>query len=154
MPSDILFGSSFTALCSVAFSAGTDHPKTYTIVENPTRPEFQMMLPEKSASSVSSVKEETSPDSPLMLRAVLTRIAASCCEYCGQKAPFIGEDNIPFLMLHHIDPRKGNELTNCVVLCPVCNARIVNLKDSEMNTILMRKAAHHQLSDLFAESSD
>lgn len=91
--------------------------------------------------------------SKIILRALLIKLTDSRCEGCGIEAPFVGDDNIPFLMLHQIDPIKGNDLTNYAVLCPVCNAKITNLKDSELNKTLSDKAASHRLSDLFVSKN-
>jgi uncharacterized protein with PIN domain len=54
-------------------------------------------------------------------------------------------------MLHYIDPSKGDDITNCAVVCPVCNARLANLKDEKIEDVLKGKASHHQLSDLFTD---
>ena len=149
--SDILFGCSFSSLCNAAFSNYEQPSFSYTNFDQ-IRPKVLVVNKNDKTLSEQQISHLISFSS-IILRALLIKLTDSRCECCGIEAPFVGDDNIPFLMLHQIDPIKGNDLTNYVVLCPVCNAKITNLKDSELNKTLSDKAASHRLSDLFVSKN-
>lgn len=55
------------------------------------------------------------------------REAAGKCESCGASAPFVGEDGLPFLEVHHVRRlADGGEDTiqNSVAVCPNCHRQL------------------------------
>jgi len=74
--------------------------------------------PERSPSSNSTVKRDPA------VQAWVLRYAGGVCELCGSNAPFLTEDGIPFLEVHHVVClANGGEDTvyNAVALCPNCH---------------------------------
>ena len=60
--------------------------------------------------------------------------ANGVCEGCGEKAPFIKLNGLPYLEVHHLKPlRDGGEDTveNVAALCPNCHRRCHYSEDAE-----------------------
>ncbi|MFO1315877.1 MAG: HNH endonuclease signature motif containing protein [Burkholderiales bacterium] len=59
-------------------------------------------------------------------RSVIAR-AEGRCALCGNPAPFVGADKLPYLEIHYVVPvRDGGayEANNLVALCPNCNRKM------------------------------
>ena len=62
--------------------------------------------------------------------------AKGICELCGEFAPFLDKNNIPYLEVHHVVwlSRGGRDSTdNTVALCPNCHTRI-HVRDDKDDT--------------------
>lgn len=68
------------------------------------------------------------------VKAWVLNIADGTCEGCGHPAPFIGNDGLPYLEVHHVMPlaSHGSDTpTNAVALCPNCHRRCHYAHDSD-----------------------
>ena len=66
--------------------------------------------------------------------------AKGICELCGEFAPFLDKNNIPYLEVHHVVwlSRGGRDSTdNTVALCPNCHTRIHVRNDKDDTERLM-----------------
>lgn len=69
------------------------------------------------------------------------------CALCGQPAPFIDQQGIPFLHSHHVQylSQGGHDtINNCIAVCPNCHARIHTLEDPKDKQILLDKIANRK----------
>lgn len=60
------------------------------------------------------------------VKAWVLQTAAGKCEGCGEAAPFVGQDGLPYLEVHHVVPLASNGSdtpTNAAALCPNCHRR-------------------------------
>lgn len=60
------------------------------------------------------------------VKAWVLQLANGVCEGCNCKAPFLGQDGLPYLEVHHVMPLSchGSDTpTNAVALCPNCHRR-------------------------------
>ena len=68
------------------------------------------------------------------VKAWVLNVAKGVCEGCDRPAPFIGNDGLPYLEVHHVMPlaSHGSDTpTNAVALCPNCHRRCHYAKDSD-----------------------
>lgn len=68
---------------------------------------------------------------PSVVEHVLAR-AAGRCEACGEPAPFLGDDDEPFLEVHHVRRLADggpDRVENAVALCPNCHRALHHAKD-------------------------
>ena len=75
------------------------------------------------------------------IRAWVLKRAGGRCELCSNKAPFVKEDNSPFLEVHHITQLShGGPDTpeNTVALCPNCHRHLHYGKDRKKKTRQLR----------------
>lgn len=75
-----------------------------------------------TAVMVMSTKFERDP----AVKAWVLTESDGLCEGCGDPAPFLGRDGLPFLEVHHVMPlaNQGSDTTtNAVALCPNCHRR-------------------------------
>lgn len=60
------------------------------------------------------------------VKAWVLQLASGVCEACDCKAPFLGQDGLPYLEVHHVMPLSshGSDTpSNAVALCPNCHRR-------------------------------
>jgi 5-methylcytosine-specific restriction protein A len=60
------------------------------------------------------------------VKAWVLQAAKGTCEGCSHAAPFVGQDGLPYLEVHHITPlssRGSDRISNAVALCPNCHRR-------------------------------
>lgn len=60
------------------------------------------------------------------VKAWVLEVAQGICEGCGDPAPFLGNDGLPYLEVHHVMPlasHGSDTTTNAVALCPNCHRR-------------------------------
>lgn len=60
------------------------------------------------------------------VKAWVLQIANGMCEGCDFPAPFVGQDGLPFLEVHHVVPLSSHgsdRITNAAALCPNCHRR-------------------------------
>lgn len=72
--------------------------------------------------TVMSTKFERNP----AVKAWVLTESKGLCEGCSASAPFVGQDGLPFLEVHHVMPlaNQGSDTTtNAVALCPNCHRR-------------------------------
>lgn len=78
---------------------------------------------------------------------VLAR-AKGVCENCQQHAPFVSDENVPYLEVHHLKPLAqggSDRVSNTVALCPNCHRAMHFGKDRALlKTALLRKIAELQ----------
>jgi len=108
---------------------------------------------ERRAATLQKLKIEAEPQgilSPLQVssintsyvrdpkvRAWVRQQAKGVCEGCGAQAPFIGEDGLPFLEVHHVKhlAQDGSDrISNAVALCPNCHQRCHRSRDRDVFT--------------------
>lgn len=68
------------------------------------------------------------------VKAWVLNAAKGKCEGCGHPAPFIGNDGLPYLEVHHVMPlasHGSDTTTNAVALCPNCHRRCHYANDSD-----------------------
>lgn len=68
------------------------------------------------------------------VKAWILKVAYGRCEGCDHAAPFIGNDGLPYLEVHHVMPlaSHGSDTpTNAVALCPNCHRRCHYSHDSD-----------------------
>lgn len=68
------------------------------------------------------------------VKAWVLQAAKGHCEGCGDPAPFIGMDGMPYLEVHHVMPLSSHgsdKTTNAVALCPNCHRRCHYSKDRD-----------------------
>jgi 5-methylcytosine-specific restriction protein A len=60
------------------------------------------------------------------VKAWVLQFAKGVCEGCDHPSPFLGQDGLPYLELHHVTPLSSNgsdRTTNAAALCPNCHRR-------------------------------
>ena len=60
------------------------------------------------------------------VKAWVLQLADGVCEACRQRAPFMGQDGLPYLEVHHVMPlacHGSDTPSNAVALCPNCHRR-------------------------------
>lgn len=75
-----------------------------------------------AAVVVTSTRYERNP----AVKAWVLDVSNGACEGCGIPAPFVGQDGLPFLEVHHLMPlanRGSDTISNAVALCPNCHRR-------------------------------
>jgi 5-methylcytosine-specific restriction protein A len=68
------------------------------------------------------------------VKAWVLKAAKGVCEGCDNPAPFIGNDGLPYLEVHHVMPlasHGSDTTTNAVALCPNCHRRCHYSNDSD-----------------------
>ena len=111
--------------------------------------EFKDAVQKQTAKSLNQLKKEAAkktskPEASTVQTTVYHRdpaIAAYAkkrangyCELCGQKAPFIDNNGVPYLECHHIEwlSMGGmDSIDNCAALCPNCHRRMHIVNDPD-----------------------
>lgn len=78
------------------------------------------------------------------LKELVKRIAEGKCQFCGQDAPFIDNNNEPYLEEHHVTPLAeggADSMENVVAICPNCH-RKMHVLDIEEDRIVLQNVAH------------
>lgn len=60
------------------------------------------------------------------VKAWILQNAKGVCEGCAQPAPFVGQDSLPYLEVHHVmglASHGSDTVTNAAALCPNCHRR-------------------------------
>lgn len=68
------------------------------------------------------------------VKAWVLEASKGVCEGCDSSAPFVGNDGLPYLEVHHVMPlasHGSDTTTNAVVLCPNCHRRCHYSNDSD-----------------------
>lgn len=84
--------------------------------------------PQLSVKTISSYVRDPA------VKAWVLEAAKGVCEGCDNPAPFIGNDGLPYLEVHHVMPlaSHGSDTpTNAVALCPNCHRRCHYSNDSD-----------------------
>lgn len=66
------------------------------------------------------------------VKAWVLEACGGICEGCGSTAPFVDDEGVPFLELHHVMPlasHGSDTVTNAVALCPNCHRRCHSSSD-------------------------
>jgi len=69
-----------------------------------------------------------------IVKAWILQYAAGKCEMCGQPAPFVMNDGVPYLEVHHVVSLSAggpDKTDNAVALCPNCHKRCHLSRDSK-----------------------
>lgn len=67
------------------------------------------------------------------VKELVKRIAKGKCQYCGQDAPFVDKNNVPYLEEHHVKRLADggtDTIDNVVAICPNCHRKMHVLNDS------------------------
>lgn len=113
------------------------------------------------AEERSTIQSKTSPERPLgehtplsiettttvykrsgKVKGWVIRRSQGFCELCGDQAPFIKEDGIPFLEVHHLTRMKDggpDTVHNCVAVCPNCHRKLHYCPERSYLTQKLRK---------------
>ena len=81
------------------------------------------------------------------ISALVKKLARGICHLCGEPAPFVTKQGLPYLEAHHIKwLAKGGEdtLLNSVALCPNCHRRMHHLDRAADRQKLEAVARHHE----------
>jgi len=68
------------------------------------------------------------------VKAWVLEAAKGVCEGCDSPAPFVGNDGLPYLEVHHVMPlasHGSDTTTNAVALCPNCHRRCHYSNDTD-----------------------
>jgi 5-methylcytosine-specific restriction protein A len=93
-----------------------------------------LRMPTGSTHPPLTVKTTSSYVRDPAVKAWVLKAANGMCEGCDHPAPFIGNDGLPYLEVHHVMPlaRHGSDTpTNAVALCPNCHRRCHYSNDSD-----------------------
>jgi len=91
-------------------------------------------IPQGSSSPQTATVTTTSYVRDPAVKAWVLQAANGLCEGCGNPAPFIGTDGLPYLEVHHVMPlasHGSDKTTNAVALCPNCHRRCHYAKDRD-----------------------
>ena len=87
------------------------------------------------------------------VKAWVLQQADGCCELCDCSAPFLRQDGLPYLEVHHVLPLAeggSDKLSNAIALCPNCHRRMHHGQDRlELSDEVVRK-----ISRLVRESAE
>lgn len=81
------------------------------------------------------------------LKEMVKRIAEGKCQYCGNPAPFVDKNNLPYLEEHHVKQLADggtDSIDNVVAICPNCHRRMHVLNDKSDQIILERIAKKNE----------
>ena len=95
--------------------------------------------PGSIAPSVSTSTVTTFVRDPAV-KAWVLQAANGNCEACGNPAPFIGNDGLPYLEVHHVMPLSSHgsdRTTNAAALCPNCHRRCHHSMDRDEFKIML-----------------
>lgn len=107
-----------------ALSVQVSQLRSQTYIKMPTGAKHPPLVVK---STVSYVRDPA-------VKAWVLNMAKGVCEGCDHPAPFIGNDGLPYLEVHHVMPlaSHGSDTpTNAVALCPNCHRRCHYANDSE-----------------------
>ena len=71
--------------------------------------------------------------------------AQGCCEACGKPAPFLNDEGVPFLEVHHVSPLSegGPDIVeNAVACCPNCHRKLHFGRGREQFRLATIEATH------------
>lgn len=83
-------------------------------------------IPPGSAAPETITKTTTSFVRDPAVKAWVLGAAQGVCEGCEKPAPFVGQDGLPYLEVHHVMPlasHGSDTTTNAAALCPNCHRR-------------------------------
>jgi 5-methylcytosine-specific restriction protein A len=108
-----------------------------------------LTMPPGSKHPQLTVKTTSSYVRDPAVKAWVLNAAKGVCEGCDNPAPFIGNDGLPYLEVHHVMPlasHGSDTTTNAVALCPNCHRRCHYSDDSdEFKLCLYEKIPRLQL---------
>jgi 5-methylcytosine-specific restriction protein A len=87
------------------------------------------------------------------VKAWILQAANGMCEGCGLPAPFLAQDGLPYLEVHHVVPlsQQGSDrITNAAALCPNCHRRCHFSVDRDE----FRRALYREIPRLIREFSN
>jgi 5-methylcytosine-specific restriction protein A len=93
-----------------------------------------LTMPPGSKHPQLTVKTTSSYVRDPAVKAWVLNAAKGVCEGCDSPAPFIGNDALPYLEVHHVMPlasHGSDTTTNAVALCPNCHRRCHYSNDSD-----------------------
>ena len=98
------------------------------------RQQAYLKMPPGSTHPQLTVKATSSYVRDPAVKAWVLKKAEGICEGCNHPAPFVGNDGLPYLEVHHVMPlaSHGSDTpTNTVALCPNCHRRCHYSNDSD-----------------------
>lgn len=122
-------------LNSILYDCGIDKLSTYAATSDPNQLAARVSQLRKqqikktpagnrSPSTASSMTTTYVRDPAV--KAWVLQNANGKCEGCDEAAPFLGQDSLPYLEVHHVMPlasHGSDTTTNAVALCPNCHRR-------------------------------
>lgn len=91
------------------------------------RKKNSLSKPESIEEPLKSVVETTQYQRSPEVTAWVLNEAKGVCENCGSPAPFIKEDDTPFLEVHHIKRLAdggSDSISNAIAICPNCHREL------------------------------
>lgn len=77
------------------------------------------------------------------LKEMVKRIAGGKCQYCGEDAPFLDKNNVPYLEEHHVKRLAdggSDTMDNVVAICPNCHCKMHVLNETKDQEFLLEVA--------------
>ena len=77
------------------------------------------------------------------LKEIVKRIAEGKCQYCGNDAPFIDKNGVPYLEEHHVKRLADggtDTIDNVVAICPNCHRRM-HVLNNEADVLILEAVA-------------
>lgn len=108
-------------------------------------------IPQGSLSPQTITAATTSYVRDPAVKAWVLQAANGRCEGCGDPAPFVDADGLPYLEVHHVMPLSSHgsdKTTNAVALCPNCHRRCHYSKDRDEFKLML----YQQVSRLIVEA--
>lgn len=112
----------------------TSNPDTLSERVSDLRQRHLGTIPKGSHSPKTVIVATTSYVRDPAVKAWILQAAKGHCEGCGDPAPFVGMDGLPYLEVHHVMPLSSHgsdKTTNAVALCPNCHRRCHYSKDRD-----------------------
>lgn len=104
----------------------TSDPMSLALKVSALRKQKLAVTPGGNLSPASTTITTTRFERDPAVKAWVLSSSNGMCEGCGDPAPFLGQDGLPFLEVHHVMPlaHQGSDtITNAVALCPNCHRR-------------------------------
>lgn len=104
----------------------TSDPIALALKVTALRKQKVVSIPSGSLRPPATTFTSTRYDRDPAVKAWVLTASAGACEGCGEPAPFLGQDGLPFLEVHHVMPLANlgsDTITNAVALCPNCHRR-------------------------------
>jgi 5-methylcytosine-specific restriction protein A len=143
-------GSSVKArIRQVLENAGIEEFRAYVPTPDPVELEERVRALQKNPPAIappgSRQPQQVSTTSTTYVRDPAVKVwvqnlAKGHCEGCGEQAPFLGADGLPYLEVHHVMPLAKNgsdRISNAVALCPNCHRRCHYGKDREEYKLML-----------------
>lgn len=97
----------------------------------------------KSVGKKTYKKDTTTYYRDPYLKEMVKRIAEGKCQYCGNDAPFLDKNDVPYLEEHHVKRLAdggSDTMDNVVAICPNCHCKMHVLNETRDQKFLLEVA--------------